>query len=108
MSSGLSLHPIATQTVRANTPRSKGAFAPAQSTEIYVVRADGLGLRQLTNADPSMGGATWSPDRLLRGECGELTYHKGVFFGPSGDIADRERDVATGTREILTSGPRRE
>jgi TolB protein len=48
------------QGAQAKTPGSP--FAPQQTTEIYMQRADGSGLKQLTDGDASVGSATWSPD----------------------------------------------
>ena len=58
---------------RAATPTSRGGqFSAPQTTELYVVRADGTGLRRLTDSEASVGGAAWSPRRratgLLRGK----------------------------------------
>ena len=51
--------------------RRRDAFAPQQRTQIFVVRADGSGLRQITSGERSAGSATWSKDgernRVLRG-----------------------------------------
>src|SRR5688572_29980482 len=48
----------------AATPlRGRGeSFSPRQVTELYVMRADGSGLRRVTDGDASVGGAAWSPD----------------------------------------------
>src|SRR5919106_365950 len=40
----------------------KFAFATLQTTEIYLVRTDGSGLRRLTRRDALAGGPSWSPD----------------------------------------------
>ncbi len=46
---------------RAATPGAT-LSRPPQLTQIYIVRADGSGLRQLTSGDRSAGGANWSKD----------------------------------------------
>lgn len=38
------------------------AFATLQSTEIYVVRTDGSGLREVTRCDAVAGSPAWSAD----------------------------------------------
>jgi Tol biopolymer transport system component len=38
------------------------SFAPRQQTQIFVMRADGSQVRRLTQGDPVVGGASWSPD----------------------------------------------
>ena len=45
---------------RAATPGR--LFSPAQTTRLFVVRADGSGLRQITSGARSAGGAVWSTD----------------------------------------------
>ena len=97
---------------RANTPRSKGPFAPAQITEIYLVRPDGSELRQLTNSDASVGGATWSPDgkRVAFYEARPFDWQMMArdFTGPGVPLSQIVSvDIATGLREVLTKGPGR-
>jgi TolB protein len=43
-------------------PRGPGGFEVEQSTELYVVRADGTGLRRLTGDQAFAGSPSWSPD----------------------------------------------
>ena len=96
---------------RANTPRSKGGFAPPQSTEIYLIRADGSALRQLTNSAAAVGGATWSPDgkRVAFYEASPSDWQAmgRDFGGAAASSQIVSLDIATGAREILTKGPGR-
>lgn len=47
---------------RATTPGP--LFAPAQTTRIFVVRADGSGLRQITLGERSGGSAVWPKEEV--------------------------------------------
>lgn len=48
-------------------PKGAGGFVTLQSTEIYLIRPDGSGLRRVTQAQAFAGSPVWSPDgkRLL-------------------------------------------
>ena len=99
---------------REATPRNRGEqFSPKQTTEIYVVRTDGTGLRRVTDGDTSVGGAAWSRDgqKLAFYEASPVDWRAmGTDFlgGPS--LATSQIvsvDLRDGTREVLTSGPGR-
>lgn len=97
---------------RAHTPTSKGPFGPRQSTQIYIVRADGPGLRRLTGSESSAGGACWSPDgkRIAFYEASHADWNTmSRDFGGSAAATSQivSIDVASGTRQVLTSGPGR-
>lgn len=96
---------------RAATPRSAKGFSPLQSTQIYVVRADGSSVRGLTSGSTSVGGASWSPDGT------EIVAYEATiddwramntdFSGPAATSQIVSINVATGARQPLTSGPGR-
>lgn len=87
------------------------AFAPLQYSQLYVMRADGSGVRRVTQGDTTVGGASWSPDgRSLA--FFEAAPQDWLFIGRSfkapvvvsqiGSV-----DVQTGVRVQLTKGPGR-
>ena len=101
---------------RAATPLrgSAESFSPRQITELYVVRPDGSGLRRITDSDACVGGAAWSADgtRLAFYEASLADWRAmNSVLGPAriptgtSQIVTMER--ATGTRQVLTSGPGR-
>ena len=93
---------------QARTPGN--LFAPPQSTEIYVVRADGSGLRRLTDSDASVGGACWSPDgrQIAFYEASPMDWrgmNTDFLTGvPAATSQIVSVEVATGAREVRTSG----
>ena len=101
---------------RASTPL-KGPtepFSPRQTTEIYVIRADGSGLRRITDGEESVGGAAWSPDgaRLAFYEASPIDWRAmnsvlGPPTLPTGTSQIVTMEPATGARQVLTSGPGR-
>jgi Tol biopolymer transport system component len=101
---------------QAATPLRGGgqAFSPPQITAIYVVRADGSGLRRLTSGEASVGGAAWSRDgrRLAFYEASPADWRAmGTDFGAGGPSVATSQivtvDVGTGAREVVTTGPGR-
>jgi TolB protein len=97
---------------RASTAVRPGrSFAPLQSTSIYVMRADGSGLRRFTTSESSVGGAAWSPDgtQIAVYEAAPLDWQMMArsFTGPVATSQIVSIDVATGARQVLTSGPGR-
>jgi TolB protein len=96
---------------RAHTPSTKGPFGPAQSTQIYIIRSDGSGLRRVTRTEGSAGGACWSPDgkRIAFYEASQADWRTmgRDFAGPAATSQVISIDIATGTRQVLTSGPGR-
>jgi Tol biopolymer transport system component len=91
-----------------DSQKPRTSFTTLQSTEIYVIRSDGAGLRRLTQAQKFAGSPTWSPDGK------QLVFYEA-------EIADVDRitaparlrgttqistiDLATGERSVLTTGP---
>jgi TolB protein len=99
---------------REATPRSRGEqFSAKQITGIYVIKADGSGLRRVTDGAASVGGAAWSRDgrRLAFYEASPVDWRAmGTDFMGGPSVATSQIvsvDVATGGREVLTSGPGR-
>jgi Tol biopolymer transport system component len=84
-----------------DSKKLKFNFATLQTTDIYVVRADGSGLRQVTRRDAIAGGPAWSADgkRVLyhEAEIGAL----GPQRGPSQIVSV---DLTTNERKVLTNG----
>jgi Tol biopolymer transport system component len=88
-------------------PIGAGGFALKQSTEIYIVKADGTGLRRLTHAHEFAGSPTWSPDGQ------RLLYHESTIPELSNIVAVQPKrgttqiavlDLGTGERATLTTG----
>jgi Tol biopolymer transport system component len=79
-----------------------------QSTEIYVIRADGTGLRRVTQTRAFVGSPTWSPDGK------HILVYEGAL-DEVGKIVAIARlrgvtqiaviDLATNEHRVLTSGP---
>ncbi len=84
-----------------DSKKLKFAFATLQTTDIYLVRTDGSGLRRVTARDAIAGGPAWSPDgkRILYHE-GEISI-LGPERGPSQIVSI---DLATNERQVLTDG----
>ena len=85
-----------------------GFFVLQQSTEIYLIRVDGTGLRRVTRAQKFAGSPTWSADgkHLLfyeaeLGELGEITS----VTRPRATTQIATIDLATNKRRVLTTGP---
>jgi TolB protein len=97
---------------QAATPGRTGRFAPSQRTQIFVVRADGSGLRQMTSGERSAGSATWSKDgsEIAFYEAGPQDWPamSRDFTGPRpGTSQIVGIAIATGARRELTTGPGR-
>jgi Tol biopolymer transport system component len=99
---------------RAATAYSRSdQFSAKQITEVYRVRADGTRLQRLTDSEASVGGAAWSPDgaRIAFYEASPSDWramNSDLGGGPS--LATSQIvsiDVASGQRQVLTSGPGR-
>jgi TolB protein len=88
---------------------STGAnFAPRQMTQIYVMRADGSGVRRLTSGENPVGGASWSPDGRAV-VCYEAAIQDWQVLSrtfPGALVRSQivTVDVATGARTALTTG----
>ena len=89
----------------------KGAWEHVQELSIYVIRADGTGLRRVSNSQPDIcaGSPKWSPDgkRVVFYELPvELTWHAhmaALVASATSQIVSV--DVANGERIEHTSGP---
>ena len=96
----------------AGARESTGAqFAPRQMTQIYIMRADGSGLRRLTNGEEPVGGASWSPDGTAIVFYEAATEDWQVLSRTFPGVVARSQiatiHVATGARTALTTGPGR-
>ena len=84
-----------------------GGFLTQHSTEIYVIRADGTGLRRVTQAQKVAGSPSWSGDgkHLLfyEAEMSELAKIDSVTR-QRGTTQIATIDLATGERRLLTTG----
>ena len=89
-------------------PKGRGGFTTMHSTEIYLIRADGNGLRRLTNSQTYAGSPVWSADgkRLAFYEAasGEVNNIVSVERKTGGTTQISTIDVATGERRVETSG----
>ena len=87
-------------------------FAPRQMTQIYIMRADGSGVRRLTNGDHPVGGASWSPDGTTIAFYQASTDDWQVMSRTFPGVVVRSQigtiDIATGTKTMLTTGPGRQ
>jgi Tol biopolymer transport system component len=79
-----------------------------QELSIYVVQADGTGLRRVTSAGITAGSPRWSPDgkRLVFYEL-ETALTFAARIAAQGTVTSQivSVDVATGARAVHTSGP---
>jgi len=85
----------------------KGDFTLRHSTEIYVVKADGTGLRRITENHQYGGSPAWSPDGA------KLAFYATTIEEVRNITAARRLrgvtqietvDIETGARQVLTSG----
>jgi TolB protein len=88
-------------------PKGLAGFDTQHSTEIYLVRPDGSGLRRVTHAQAFAGSPTWSPDskRLLFYEAEQKEVWNVVSvrrLRATTQIA--AVDVQTNERKVLTAG----
>ncbi len=88
-------------------PKSGSGFAVLHSTEIYLIRPDGSGLRRVTHAQGFAGSPTWSPDgkRLVFYEA-DLKEVQNIT-SPSrrrGSTQITAIDIQTNERRVMTSG----
>jgi TolB protein len=97
---------------QAKTPGSP--FAPHQSTEIYIQRADGSELKRLTDSEASVGSATWSPDgkQVAFYEASAIDWRALSRHFPIPDVVPPSSqivslEITSGKRKLLTTGPGR-
>ena len=100
---------LAFSTDRDSTkPKGRGGFTVMHSTEIYLVRADGSGLRRLTTSQTFAGSPVWSADgkRLAFYEAAPVEVNNivSVERNTGGTTQISTIDVATGERRTETSG----
>lgn len=90
-----------------DSKRPKFAFSTLHSTEIYVMRADGSGVRRITRGDAVAGSAAWSADgkRLVyyEAEIAELQKIRSPLR-TRGITQIVSIDLASGTRTVLSTG----
>ncbi|AMY08549.1 translocation protein TolB [Luteitalea pratensis] len=90
-------------------PRVSGGFVVQQMTEIYLMRADGTGLRRLTQQEGVVGSPTWSPDgkQLVFYEAGldDLAKITSVSRRVRGTTQIATIALGTSERQVLTAGP---
>lgn len=83
-------------------------FSAIQSTEIYLVRPDGSGLRRVTQTQAFAGSPTWSPDgkRLIfyEAEIDEVYKVISLRRGLRGTTQIAMIDLESNERRALTSG----
>jgi TolB protein len=88
-------------------PKAQGGFATLHSTEIYLIRPDGSGLRRITKAHAFAGSPTWSPDgkRLVFYETDLKEVNNIVTVRRlRGTTQISTAEIETGERRALTSG----
>jgi Tol biopolymer transport system component len=91
-----------------DSPKPRSGFTIRHSADVYIVRADGSGLRRVTRGGAFVGSPAWSPDgaRLA------------VYEATNEEVNNLARvrrirattqiaavDLATGERRVLTAGP---
>jgi Tol biopolymer transport system component len=89
--------------------RPMSTFVLEQSIEIYQMRADGTGLRRVTQTLALVGSPTWSPDgkQLLfhEAESGEVRKLTSIGRRVRGISQIGTIDLATNEHRVLTTGP---
>ena len=88
-------------------PKGVGGFTTLQSTEIYLIRPDGSGLRRITQAHAFAGSPIWSPDgkRLLFYEADLKEVNNIVTVRRlRGTTQIVTLDLQTNERRVMTTG----
>jgi Tol biopolymer transport system component len=89
--------------------RSKGNWEQVHEASVYVVNADGSGLRQLSSADQLAGSPKWSPDgaRVVFYELAVADTFRARGLGAQATVESRivSVDVASGARVEHAAGP---
>lgn len=97
-----------------NTPvrRDHERFEQSQAASIYVMRADGTGVRRITSAEKFAGSPKWSPDgqRIVfyEMEIQDTFYARAPGLGKPADSQIVSVGLSDGIRQEHTSGPRAE
>lgn len=90
-----------------DSPRARYAFVTLHSTDLYVVRADGTGLRRVTRTEGAAGSPRWTPDgrRLVYSQA-SLEDLRAITSARRlrGTTQVVSVDLASGAREVLTRG----
>ena len=90
-----------------DSKRPKSGFVTLHSTEVYLVRRDGSGLRRLTYRGAFVGSPSWAPDgkQLVVYEA-ELDQVQRITSARRlrGTTQIATLDVASGERRVLTAG----
>lgn len=92
----------------SSKPPGRSGFSLAQSTELYLVRADGTELRRLTQAQQVAGSPAWSADgrQLAYFEATIEEVGKIVMVSPMrGTTQIATLEIATAAHRTLTEGP---
>jgi Tol biopolymer transport system component len=88
-------------------PRARSGFSTLHATEVYVIVADGSGLRRITKDEAVVGGAAWSADGK------RLAVHQAKLLEEDNILSPRRLrgttqiasiDLRSGERAALTSG----
>lgn len=87
-------------------PKGVGGFQTLQSTELYIVRSDGSGLRRVTHSRAFAGSPVWSADgkRLLFYQSDLKAVRDIISFSRRGTTQIATIDLQTGERRVLTAG----
>ncbi|MCI0389437.1 MAG: hypothetical protein MOB07_11840 [Acidobacteria bacterium] len=88
-------------------PKGASGFSTMHSTEIYLVRPDGSGLRRVTQAQAFAGSPVWSPDskRLVFYEADLKEVNNIVSVSRlRGTTQIATIDIQTNERRVITSG----
>jgi Tol biopolymer transport system component len=98
--------PPRTSCANATVPSGPGPFVTPQYTAVFVVRADGSGLRRITTATEVAGSPSWSTDgsRLLFHSADLREVCSGGLMFATGTSQIAAVDVKTGERATLTAG----
>jgi Tol biopolymer transport system component len=104
-------HWLAFSSDRNTTPRRRSAmnFEEVQETSVYIMRADGTGLRRITPTGKSAGSPTWSADgkrALFYEMTADQAFDARWVAVPPDTVSQIVAvDVISGERTELTTGP---
>jgi Tol biopolymer transport system component len=99
---------LAFTTDRDSKKLRPNGFVVRHSTQIYLIRADGTGLRRVTQTQSFVGSPTWSPDGkqlvFYEAEFAELGKITAVNRRARGTTQIATVDLTTNEYHVLTSG----